>query len=93
MQQCWRAVVQPRQDGGPFRGSLFVGFIPQAQDYSCGSPRAAQTLSVSLILECLAAGMSSVNIEEAFGHAFPHEAMPGVLKAAAELTNFVHVVA
>ena len=50
-------------------------------------------LSVSLILECLAAGMSLVDIDEAFDRAFPHEALPEVLKLAAELTNSVHVAA
>jgi uncharacterized protein (DUF433 family) len=50
-------------------------------------------LSVSLILECLAAGMSLEDIDQAFDRAFPHEAMPEVLKVAAELTNSVHVAA
>ena len=44
-------------------------------------------LSVSLILECLAAGMSLEEIDEAFGRAFPHEALPEVPTVAAELTN------
>jgi uncharacterized protein (DUF433 family) len=42
-------------------------------------------LSVSLILECLAGGMSLQDIDEAFDHAFPHEALPEVLKVASEL--------
>jgi len=50
-------------------------------------------LSVSLILECLAAGMSLEDIDEAFDHAFPHEALPEVLKVAAEVTDSAHVVA
>ena len=50
-------------------------------------------LSVSLILECLDAGMSLAEIDEAFDRAFPHEALPEVLRAAAELTNSVHVAA
>lgn len=50
-------------------------------------------LSVSLILECLAGGMSLDDIDEAFDRAFPHEALPEVLKLAAELTNSVHVAA
>ncbi len=50
-------------------------------------------LSVSLILECLAGGMSLEDIDEAFDRAFPHEALPEVLKLAAELTNSVHVAA
>jgi uncharacterized protein (DUF433 family) len=50
-------------------------------------------LSVSLILECLAAGMSLQEIDEAFDRAFPHEALPEVLRLAAELTNSIHVAA
>jgi len=50
-------------------------------------------LSVSLILECLAAGMSLEEIGETFDRPFPHEALPEVLKVAAELTNSVHVAA
>ncbi len=50
-------------------------------------------LSVSLILECLASGMSVDDIDEAFDRVFPHEALPEVLKVAAELTNSVHVAA
>jgi len=50
-------------------------------------------LSVSLILECVASGMSLAGIDEAFDLAFPHEALPEVLKVAAELANSVHVAA
>lgn len=50
-------------------------------------------LSVSLILECLAGGMSLADIDEAFDHAFPHEALPEVLKVASELTDSFHVAA
>jgi uncharacterized protein (DUF433 family) len=50
-------------------------------------------LSVSLILECLAGGMSLEDIDEAFDRAFPHEALPEVLKVASELTNSFHVAA
>jgi len=46
-------------------------------------------LSVSLILECLAAGMSLPEIDEAFDCAFPYEALPEVLKVAAERPNSV----
>jgi uncharacterized protein (DUF433 family) len=49
--------------------------------------------SVSLILECLAAGMSLEEINGAFDRAFPHEALPEVLRVAAEVTNSVHVAA
>ena len=50
-------------------------------------------LSVSLILECLAGGMSLEDINEAFDRAFPPEALPEVLKVASELTDSFHVAA
>jgi uncharacterized protein (DUF433 family) len=50
-------------------------------------------LAVSLILECLAAGMSLEDIDQSFNHAFPHEALPEVLKVASELTDLFHVAA
>ncbi len=50
-------------------------------------------LSVSLILECLANGMTLDDIDESFDHTFPHEALPEVLKVAAELAASVHVAA
>ncbi len=50
-------------------------------------------LSVSLILECLASGMSLADIDESFDHAFPHEALPEVFKVASELTDSFHVAA
>jgi hypothetical protein len=34
--------------------------------------------------------MSLADIDEAFDRAFPHEALPEVLKVAAELANSVH---
>ena len=50
-------------------------------------------LSVALILECLSNGMTLQDIDESFDHAFPHEALPEVLKVAAELAGSVHVAA
>ena len=50
-------------------------------------------LSVALILECLANGMSLQDIDEAFDCVFPHEALPEVLKVASELTDSFHVAA
>jgi uncharacterized protein (DUF433 family) len=50
-------------------------------------------LSVALILECLANGMSLQDIDEAFDRAFPHEALPEVLKVVSELTDSFHVAA
>ena len=44
-------------------------------------------LSVALILECLANDMDMVEIDAAFGGAFPHEALPEVLKVASELAD------
>jgi uncharacterized protein (DUF433 family) len=49
-------------------------------------------LAVSLILECLASGMSMEEIDESFSNAFPHDAMPEVLKVASELADSFHVV-
>jgi uncharacterized protein (DUF433 family) len=48
-------------------------------------------LAVSLILECLASGMSMEEIDESFGNAFPHDALPEVLKVASELADSFHV--
>ena len=50
-------------------------------------------LSVPLILECFSNGMTLNDIDESFDHAFPHEALPEVLKVAAELANTIHVAA
>ena len=50
-------------------------------------------LSVSLILECLSNGMTLKDIDESFDHAFPHEALPEVLKVASELADSIHVAA
>jgi uncharacterized protein (DUF433 family) len=50
-------------------------------------------LSVALILECLANGMTLEDIDESFDHAFPHEALPEVLKVASELASSVRVAA
>ena len=44
-------------------------------------------LSVSLILECLANGMTPDDIDESFGRTFPREALPEVLKVASELAG------
>jgi uncharacterized protein (DUF433 family) len=50
-------------------------------------------LPVSLILECLASGMSMEDIEQSLGGDFPPQALPEVLKVAAELTDSFHVAA
>jgi uncharacterized protein (DUF433 family) len=50
-------------------------------------------LSVALILECLANGMSLEDIDQAFDSSFPHEALPEVLKVASEVTDSFHVAA
>jgi uncharacterized protein (DUF433 family) len=49
-------------------------------------------LSASLILACLADGMSVQEIEETYG-AFPHEALPEIMKAASEVMDTAGVVA
>ena len=50
-------------------------------------------LSVSLILECLANGMTMDDIDELFAHVFPHAALSEVLQVASELTGAFHVAA
>jgi uncharacterized protein (DUF433 family) len=50
-------------------------------------------LSVSLILECLSNGMSLEDIDGAFAHAFPHDALPEVFKVASELADSLNAVA
>jgi len=50
-------------------------------------------LSVSLILECLANGMTVDDINESYAGAFPPEALPEILQLASELTGAVHVAA
>ena len=49
-------------------------------------------LSASLILACLAEGMSIEEIEASYGP-FPHDAIQEVLKAASELLDTPHVAA
>jgi uncharacterized protein (DUF433 family) len=50
-------------------------------------------LAVSLILECLAGGMSLEEINDSFDSAFPSEALLEVLKVASELADSFHVAA
>ena len=50
-------------------------------------------LGVSLILECLASGMSLEDIDQSFGGTFPLQALPEVLKVASEVTDSFHVAA
>ena len=50
-------------------------------------------LSVGLILECLSNGMTLGDLDESFGCAFPHEALPEVLKVASEFADSFHVAA
>jgi uncharacterized protein (DUF433 family) len=58
-----------------------------------GKPAIRDTrLSASLILTCLAEGMSAEEIEESYGP-FPHEAIAEILKAASELLDSPHVAA
>ena len=50
-------------------------------------------LSVSLILECMANGMTIEDINEAYGGAFPPEAVPEVFRVASELIDAANVAA
>ena len=50
-------------------------------------------LAVSLILECLASGMSLDDIDQSFDCDFPRQALPEVLKVASEFTDSFHVAA
>lgn len=50
-------------------------------------------LSVALILECLANGMSLEEIDQAFHGAFPPDGLPEVLKVASEFADSFHVAA
>jgi uncharacterized protein (DUF433 family) len=50
-------------------------------------------LSVSLILECLANGMTLEDIDESFDRTFPREAISEVLRVASELAGAAHVAA
>ncbi len=50
-------------------------------------------LSVSLILECLANGMTLTETGEAFDHLFLEEEISDVLRVASELTGAFHVAA
>jgi len=49
-------------------------------------------LAVSFMLSCFAEGMSADEIAETYGP-FPREAIPEIMKAAAELVESVHVAA
>ena len=49
-------------------------------------------LSASLILSCLAEGMSVAEIEETYG-AFPHDALPEIMQAASEAIDMSIVAA
>jgi uncharacterized protein (DUF433 family) len=50
-------------------------------------------LSISLILECLASGMSLDDIDQSFDCDFPRQAMPEVLKVASEFTDSFRMAA
>ncbi len=50
-------------------------------------------ISVSLILECLANGMTLDDINEAYNHVLPPDALSEVLQVASELTDSFHVAA
>ena len=65
----------------PYKNYQWIVWAP---DLLGGKPTIRGTrLSVSLILECLAAGISAKEIDEMYG-GFPEEALPEVLKLASE---------
>jgi uncharacterized protein (DUF433 family) len=47
-------------------------------------------LSVSVILGCLAGGMSLAEIDESFDHGFAREALPEVLRVGPRFTDSFH---
>lgn len=49
-------------------------------------------MSVSLVLACLAEGMSTEEIGETYGP-FPKEAIPEIMKVASELVDSAYVAA
>ena len=49
-------------------------------------------LSVSFVLSCLAEGMNAKEIRQTYGP-FPDEALPEIMKVAAELLDSSHVAA
>jgi uncharacterized protein (DUF433 family) len=49
-------------------------------------------LSVSFVLACFAEGMSAEEIAETYGP-FPKEAIPEIMRVAAELADSAHVAA
>jgi uncharacterized protein (DUF433 family) len=48
--------------------------------------------SVSFVLSCMAEGMTVEEIEETYG-TFPHEAIPEIMKIAAEMVDAPNVAA
>ena len=48
--------------------------------------------SVSFILSCLAEGLSPAEIDQTYGR-FPHEAIPEIMKVAAEVLDAPNVAA
>jgi uncharacterized protein (DUF433 family) len=50
-------------------------------------------ISVSLVLECLANGMTLDDINEAYDNVLPQDALSEVLQVASELTESFHVAA
>lgn len=49
-------------------------------------------LTVSLVLACLAEGMTTAEIRQTYGP-FPQEAIPEIMKVASELVDSEHVAA
>lgn len=81
----------PRSDTRPYKDYKWIVADPRL--LGGGLAIRGTRLSVSLILECLSNGMTLRDIDESFDHSFPHEALPEVLKVAAEAANAIHVAA
>ena len=81
------------QEGGPRPYKSYKWIIADRSILGGALAVRGTRLSVSLILECLANGMTLDDIDESFEHTFPHEALPEILKVASELAGAVHVAA
>jgi uncharacterized protein (DUF433 family) len=83
-----------RETTGSISESTGGSLLPRAKELLGGKLAIRGTrLGVSLILECLASGMSLDDLDESFGGTFPRQAMPEVLKVASEITDSFHVAA
>jgi hypothetical protein len=80
----------PSWQPSAYRDYQWIAADPQLSGWETGHARYP---AVSLILECLAGGMSLEEINDSFDAAFRSEAWPEVLKVASELADSGHVAA